>query len=183
MNGCDNSLGVQICGLGPVCIFAAIGRGPGAVAEPLHRSPAFRGSCPPTLPCCPYLNPLHLHLLQKQNVTIMDHHTASESFMKHMQNEYRARGGCPADWIWLVPPISGSITPVFHQEMLNYVLSPFYYYQVRGKLSHLPHLVAELQRLCSVTAQGSTCQRRATLSSLRCPDETIHYPVSPVKRY
>lgn len=60
----------------------------------------------------------------------MDHHSAAESFMKYMQNEYRSRGGCPADWIWLVPPISGSITPVFHQEMLNYVLSPFYYYQV-----------------------------------------------------
>lgn len=65
-------------------------------------------------------------------MTIMDHHSAAESFMKYMQNEYRSRGGCPADWIWLVPPISGSITPVFHQEMLNYVLSPFYYYQVTG---------------------------------------------------
>lgn len=80
----------------------------------------------------PRLNdPLCLLLIQKQNVTIMDHHSAAESFMKYMQNEYRSRGGCPADWIWLVPPISGSITPVFHQEMLNYVLSPFYYYQVR----------------------------------------------------
>lgn len=25
------------------------------------------------------------------------------------------RGGCPADWVWIVPPISGSATPVFHQ--------------------------------------------------------------------
>lgn len=64
----------------------------------------------------------------------MDHHSAAESFMKYMQSEYRSRGGCPADWIWLVPPISGSITPVFHQEMLNYVLSPFFYYQVREGL-------------------------------------------------
>uniref|UniRef100_A0A2K5CDV4 Nitric oxide synthase n=1 Tax=Aotus nancymaae TaxID=37293 RepID=A0A2K5CDV4_AOTNA len=77
-----------------------------------------------------------LHSFQKQNVTIMDHHSAAESFMKYMQNEYRARGGCPADWIWLVPPISGSITPVFHQEMLNYVLSPFYYYQVEAWKTH-----------------------------------------------
>lgn len=60
----------------------------------------------------------------------MDHHSASESFLKYMQSEYRARGGCPADWVWIVPPMSGSITPVFHQEMLNYVLTPFYYYQV-----------------------------------------------------
>nr|3EJ8_A Chain A, Nitric oxide synthase, inducible [Homo sapiens]3EJ8_B Chain B, Nitric oxide synthase, inducible [Homo sapiens]3EJ8_C Chain C, Nitric oxide synthase, inducible [Homo sapiens]3EJ8_D Chain D, Nitric oxide synthase, inducible [Homo sapiens] len=78
-----------------------------------------------------------LHSFQKQNVTIMDHHSAAESFMKYMQNEYRSRGGCPADWIWLVPPMSGSITPVFHQEMLNYVLSPFYYYQVEAWKTHV----------------------------------------------
>lgn len=83
------------------------------------------------------INAAVLHSFQKQNVTIMDHHTASESFMKHMQNEYRSRGGCPADWIWLVPPVSGSITPVFHQEMLNYVLSPFYYYQIEPWKTHI----------------------------------------------
>ncbi|XP_006170481.1 nitric oxide synthase, inducible isoform X2 [Tupaia chinensis] len=78
-----------------------------------------------------------LHSFQKQNVTIMDHHSAAESFMKYMQNEYRTRGGCPADWVWLVPPISGSVTPVFHQEMLNYILSPFYYYQVEPWKTHV----------------------------------------------
>ncbi|XP_019348966.1 nitric oxide synthase, inducible [Alligator mississippiensis] len=80
-----------------------------------------------------------LYSFQKQNVTIMDHHSAAESFMKYMQNEYRVRGGCPADWVWLVPPISGSITPVFHQEMLNYVLSPFYYYQEDAWKTHVWH--------------------------------------------
>ncbi|XP_021093889.1 nitric oxide synthase, inducible isoform X1 [Heterocephalus glaber] len=83
------------------------------------------------------INVAVLHSFQKQNVTIMDHHSAAESFMKHMQNEYRTRGGCPADWIWLVPPMSGSITPVFHQEMLNYILSPFYYYQVDAWKTHV----------------------------------------------
>ncbi|XP_040856557.1 nitric oxide synthase, inducible isoform X3 [Ochotona curzoniae] len=83
------------------------------------------------------INVAVLHSFQKQNVTIMDHHSAAESFMKHMQSEYRTRGGCPADWIWLVPPIAGSITPVFHQEMLNYVLSPFYYYQVEAWKTHM----------------------------------------------
>ncbi|KAM6460457.1 nitric oxide synthase, inducible isoform 2-T4 [Liasis olivaceus] len=78
-----------------------------------------------------------LHSFQKQNITIMDHHSAAESFMKYMQNEYRIRGGCPADWVWLVPPISGSITPLFHQEMLNYILSPFYYYQVDAWKTHI----------------------------------------------
>uniref|UniRef100_A0A8B9Q4E6 Nitric oxide synthase n=1 Tax=Apteryx owenii TaxID=8824 RepID=A0A8B9Q4E6_APTOW len=85
------------------------------------------------------INVAVLHSFQKQNVTIMDHHSAAESFMKYMQNEYRVRGGCPADWVWLVPPISGSITPVFHQEMLNYVLTPFFYYQVDAWKTHFWH--------------------------------------------
>lgn len=60
----------------------------------------------------------------------MDHHTASESFMKHFTNEQKLRGGCPADWVWIVPPISGGITTVFHQEMVNYNLKPSFEYQV-----------------------------------------------------
>nr|XP_006640988.2 PREDICTED: nitric oxide synthase, inducible [Lepisosteus oculatus] len=75
------------------------------------------------------INVAVIHSFQKHNVTIMDHHSAAESFMKHMHNEFRLRGGCPADWVWLVPPMSGSLTPVFHQEMVSYILSPFYYYQ------------------------------------------------------
>lgn len=98
----------------------------------------------------------------------MDHHSAAESFMKHMQKEYRSRGGCPADWIWLVPPISGSITPVFHQEMLNYVLSPFYYYQVREGFPLLSVLGAQGWKegvhacACVLTRAGPTGRVRGT---------------------
>jgi len=67
--------------------------------------------------------------LQKAGVTIIDHHTAAEQFMKHLENEKRERGGCPADWVWIVPPISGSTVPVFHQEMALYFLKPSYEYQ------------------------------------------------------
>uniref|UniRef100_A0A8D0APC8 Nitric oxide synthase n=1 Tax=Sander lucioperca TaxID=283035 RepID=A0A8D0APC8_SANLU len=74
-----------------------------------------------------------LYSFQSCKVTIVDHHSATESFMKHMENEYRVRGGCPGDWVWIVPPMSGSITPVFHQEMLNYRLTPSFEYQVRGR--------------------------------------------------
>uniref|UniRef100_A0A8C1PCR9 Nitric oxide synthase n=1 Tax=Cyprinus carpio TaxID=7962 RepID=A0A8C1PCR9_CYPCA len=70
-----------------------------------------------------------LYSFQMSKVTIVDHHSATESFMKHMENEYRVRGGCPGDWVWIVPPMSGSITPVFHQEMLNYRLTPSFEYQ------------------------------------------------------
>lgn len=32
-----------------------------------------------------------LHSYQSHNVTIVDHHTASESFMKHLENETKLR--------------------------------------------------------------------------------------------
>nr|XP_055056042.1 nitric oxide synthase 2a, inducible [Misgurnus anguillicaudatus] len=82
------------------------------------------------------INVAVMHSFQKNKVTITDHHTACESFMQHMETEVRVRGGCPADWVWLVPPMSGSLTPVFHQEMLNYVLSPFFFYQTDPWLTH-----------------------------------------------
>lgn len=78
-----------------------------------------------------------LHSFQSNNITIMDHHTASESFMKHYDNELRTRKGCPADWVWIVPPISGSITPVFHQEMVSYELHPMYAYQEPAWKTHV----------------------------------------------
>ena len=73
---------------------------------------------------------VNLHVIQADRVTIMDHHVATESFMKHFNNEMKLRNGCPGDWVWLVPPISGSTTPIFHQEILNYMLNPACYYQV-----------------------------------------------------
>ncbi|CAL8331312.1 unnamed protein product [Arctogadus glacialis] len=78
-----------------------------------------------------------LHSFQSAKVTIVDHHSATESFMKHMENEFRVRGGCPGDWVWIVPPMSGSITPVFHQEMLNYRLTPSFEYQADPWNNHV----------------------------------------------
>uniref|UniRef100_A0A3P8ZH67 Nitric oxide synthase 1 n=1 Tax=Esox lucius TaxID=8010 RepID=A0A3P8ZH67_ESOLU len=78
-----------------------------------------------------------LFSFQSSKVTIVDHHSATESFMKHMENEIRVRGGCPGDWVWIVPPMSGSITPVFHQEMLNYRLTPSFEYQADPWNNHV----------------------------------------------
>ncbi|XP_044753719.1 nitric oxide synthase, salivary gland isoform X3 [Coccinella septempunctata] len=78
-----------------------------------------------------------LHSFQLKGVTIVDHHTASESFMKHLDNENRLRNGCPSDWVWIVPPLSGSATPVFHQEMALYYLKPSYEYQEPAWKSHI----------------------------------------------
>jgi nitric oxide synthase oxygenase domain/subunit/flavodoxin len=75
------------------------------------------------------LNFAVLHSFKEAQVTISDHHSAAESFMQHLEREMSLRGGCPSDWVWIVPPLSGSATPVFHQEMLNYKLKPSFEYQ------------------------------------------------------
>jgi nitric oxide synthase oxygenase domain/subunit len=61
-----------------------------------------------------------LHSFQSRNITIVDHHTASESFMKHYENETKLRGGkhnhllcakCAHD--------RGRFTPNFHHFSLS----------------------------------------------------------------
>eukprot|EP00111_Clytia_hemisphaerica_P016599 TCONS_00049205-protein len=70
-----------------------------------------------------------IHSFQKSGVTIVDHHSSAETFMKHIKDEEKLRGGCPTDWVWVVPPLTGGIMPMFHQEFLNYKLRPSYEYQ------------------------------------------------------
>lgn len=76
------------------------------------------------------VNKAVLYSYQKSGVTTWDHHTASESFMQFYNSEMKTRGGCPADWIWLVPPMSSCTSPLFHQEMALYFLKPSFEYQV-----------------------------------------------------
>lgn len=57
--------------------------------------------------------------------------------MKHYENEMKVRGGCPADWVWIIPPMSGSSTSVFHQEMALYHLKPSYEYQEPAWKTHV----------------------------------------------
>ena len=76
------------------------------------------------------LNTAILHSFSKHQISIVDQHSASDQFMIHFKNEMKERGGCPADWVWLTPSQSGSLTPVYHQEQLHYHLSPKYLRQV-----------------------------------------------------
>jgi nitric-oxide synthase len=61
------------------------------------------------------INRAVLHSYAADGVTIADHHTESRRFLAHLAKEERAGRGCPADWSWIVPPISGALTPVFHR--------------------------------------------------------------------
>ena len=66
---------------------------------------------------------------QQQSQKIIFFSIQANQFVEHFKEEHKIRGGCPADWVWVVPPMSSGLTPVFHQEMLNYKLKPSYEYQ------------------------------------------------------
>ncbi|MGC0416243.1 nitric oxide synthase oxygenase [Embleya sp. AB8] len=61
------------------------------------------------------LNRAVLHSFDAVGATITDHHTESVRFLRHVEREAEAGRGCPADWSWIVPPISGGLTPVYHR--------------------------------------------------------------------
>lgn len=72
------------------------------------------------------LNVAVLHSFEAAGVTITDHHTESRRFLTHLEREERAGRRCPADWSWIVPPLSGGATPVFHRYYDTCELTPAY---------------------------------------------------------
>ncbi|MEX2984286.1 nitric oxide synthase oxygenase [Streptomyces sp. C36] len=61
------------------------------------------------------LNIAVLHSFERAGVSITDHHTESRRFLDHIAREERAGRQVGADWSWIVPPLSGAATPVFHR--------------------------------------------------------------------
>ncbi|MFG2231558.1 nitric oxide synthase oxygenase [Streptomyces sp. NPDC048723] len=61
------------------------------------------------------LNVAVLHSFRAAGARISDHHTESRRFLAHLTREQRQGRTVPADWSWIVPPVSGGITPVFHR--------------------------------------------------------------------
>ena len=73
------------------------------------------------------LNIAVLHSFAKHGATIVDHHTASRQFMQHLKREQKLGRTVPADWGWIVPPLSASTTEVFHHEYKNEFLLPNFF--------------------------------------------------------
>ena len=75
------------------------------------------------------LNVAVLYSFQKAGVTIVDHHTESRHFIQFEKKEKLNERCAYADWSWIVPPMSGSATPVFHRTYENIELKPNFFYQ------------------------------------------------------
>jgi nitric-oxide synthase len=70
------------------------------------------------------LNQAVLHSFARFGVTLVDHHAAAASFFEFAAAEAEAGRPLFGDWTWLVPPISGAATPVFHVDFENISLKP-----------------------------------------------------------
>ncbi len=55
------------------------------------------------------------HSFDAAGVTVADHHSESRHFLAHLAKEERAGRRCQAEWSWIVPPLSGGQTAVFHR--------------------------------------------------------------------
>lgn len=75
------------------------------------------------------LNKAVYHSYKSAGVTLVDHHTASEEFMKFMKMEQKNNRRVTAEWSWIVPPLSGSALEVFHQEYEDIFLTPNFIYR------------------------------------------------------
>ncbi|MBT2508380.1 nitric oxide synthase oxygenase [Streptomyces sp. ISL-98] len=72
------------------------------------------------------LNRAVLHSFDRAGVTITDHHAESLRFLAHLEREQARGRRVGADWAWIVPPISGAATPVFHRTYDATERSPAY---------------------------------------------------------
>ena len=75
------------------------------------------------------LNTAVLHSFAVSGVSMVDHHTASEQFIKHCEREANQGRTVPADWGCIVPPMSASATKVFHKEFENIISKPYFFPQ------------------------------------------------------
>jgi nitric-oxide synthase len=67
------------------------------------------------------------HSFKAAGVMATDHQSETRRLEKFAAAEQAAGRPWCADWNWIVPPISGSTTPVFHRAYPNPALTPAFY--------------------------------------------------------
>lgn len=75
------------------------------------------------------LNEAVLHSYSEDGVRIVDHHRASSEFMRFVEREKESGRLVSGNWSWLVPPMSGSATEVFHRGFKDRKYLPDYQLQ------------------------------------------------------
>jgi nitric-oxide synthase len=98
-----------------------------------------------------------------------DHHTESRLFLTHVERELRAGRPAPADWTWIVPPISGALTPVFHQYYTEADLRPNFYLDEQAQ-AHITG-PANAAGVCPVAHAAHTSEAVAHTQEVDVPQQ------------
>ncbi len=80
------------------------------------------------------LNRAVLWSFERAGAKVSDHHTESRRFLTHLAREREHGREVPADWTWIVPPISSGATPVFHRYYWEADLRPNFYLDEPARL-------------------------------------------------
>lgn len=75
------------------------------------------------------LNIAVLYSFKEAGISIVDHHTAAEQFMRFERAEEQSDRKITGDWTWLIPPVSPATTHIFHQGYRNEIVKPNYFRQ------------------------------------------------------
>ncbi|WP_342563542.1 nitric oxide synthase oxygenase [Paenibacillus sp. FSL R7-0345] len=76
------------------------------------------------------LNRAVLHSFKQAGVSIVDHHTAADQFVRFQEQERQKGREVSGKWHWLIPPMSPSSTPIWEDNKLRELnLSPRLIYQ------------------------------------------------------
>jgi nitric-oxide synthase len=84
------------------------------------------------------LNRAVLHSFQQAGVRLIDHHSAAQSHLAFEEAEAKAGRKVYGRWDWLVPPISGSTTPLWNRSYDPTEFSPNFLPQPRPTPDPVP---------------------------------------------
>ncbi|MFC4775256.1 nitric oxide synthase oxygenase [Paenibacillus sp. GCM10023252] len=75
------------------------------------------------------LNVAVIHSYKKHGVSIVDHHTAAEQFMRFDKLEQSSGREVTGRWSWLIPPMSPAASPIWHRSYADVEKKPCFSYQ------------------------------------------------------
>ncbi|KAL9180658.1 hypothetical protein ACHAXT_011111 [Thalassiosira profunda] len=70
------------------------------------------------------------HSFRASKVAMIDHHTLTEGFWNWYQDEMKTRKYCPANYKWIIPPMSSSLSQAYLglNKAQEYTINPAYVY-------------------------------------------------------
>lgn len=90
------------------------------------------------------LNRAVLHSFKQAGVSIVDHHTAADQFVRFQEQEQQQGREVSGKWGWLIPPMSPSSTPIWNDNKLRDLqLSPRFVYRKKQQADSGQHEAAE----------------------------------------